>query len=51
LKRISICTCCSKEEGNGELAPALVVHDPASLERGELKKDFDQNLLFYIGRD
>jgi hypothetical protein len=33
LRRISICICCSKEEGIGELAPALAVHCPAVLEK------------------
>jgi hypothetical protein len=32
-RRISICTCCSKEEGIGELAPALAVHCPAVIEK------------------
>ncbi len=32
-RRISIYTCCSKEEGIGELGPALAVHCPAVLER------------------
>jgi hypothetical protein len=30
-RRISICTFCSKEDGIGELAPALAVHCPAVL--------------------
>jgi hypothetical protein len=30
-RRISICTCCSKGEGIGELAPALAANTPAVL--------------------